>query len=58
MIMALYRTPMKFLGDISALGLRHVFYEISTEYMSPFVTVCVEVVRGASKLDEAMESFS
>ena len=32
MMMALYRTPMKFTGNMSALGLCHVVYKIPAEY--------------------------
>ena len=46
-IVTLYRTPMKRVGNCTALSLRHMVYDIPTEYMSPFVTICVEVVRSA-----------
>jgi len=43
--------------DISALGLRHVGYAIPTEMFGPFVTACVQVVRGLTNDDLAEESF-
>ena len=42
MIMAHCRTAMKLVGHILALSLRHTVYDISTEYMPPLVTMCVE----------------
>ena len=57
LMMALHCISFKLLSDISAFDLRHVVYDIPTEYTSPFVTLGVEVGRAASKLDEALQSF-
>ena len=45
LFMTFYRTAMKIVGDSSATSLRHMVYDSPTEYMSLFVTICVEVVR-------------
>jgi len=57
MTLEIYRNPKKMAEDISALGLRHVGYGISTDLFSPFVTTCVDVVRGVTDDDGAEEGF-
>jgi hypothetical protein len=57
MTLELYKEPVKMVDDISALGLRHVGYAIPTEFFSPFVTACVEVVQTATTDMNAVESF-
>lgn len=56
MTLDMYKEPYRMIDDISALGLRHVGYGIPTEFFSPFVTGCIEVVReltGDEKLADA-----
>ena len=43
--------------DISALGLRHVGYGISTDLFGSFVTGCVEVVRTLTEGDMVVDAF-
>merc|ERR1740138_1482223 len=57
MTLDLYKDPKKMVEDISALGLRHVGYGIPTELFGPFVTGCVQVVRGLTDDDVAEEAF-
>ncbi|CAK0822872.1 unnamed protein product [Prorocentrum cordatum] len=57
MTLEVYRDPKKMVEDISALGLRHVGYGIPTELFGPFVTACVQVVRGLTDDDGAEEAF-
>jgi hypothetical protein len=57
MTLDLYKDPKKMVEDISALGLRHVGYGIPTELFGPFVTGCVQVVRGLTKDEVAEEAF-
>jgi len=49
MVIDIYRDPVRMVGDISALGLRHVGYAIPREYMPLFSSACVEVVQGLTK---------
>merc|ERR1719436_1973573 len=57
MTLDIYKDPKKMVEDISALGLRHVGYGIPTELFGPFVTGCVQVVRGLTDDDGAEEAF-
>ncbi|CAK0847963.1 unnamed protein product [Prorocentrum cordatum] len=57
MTLEIYKDPKKMVEDISALGLRHVGYGIPTELFGPFVTACVQVVRGLTEDDQAEEAF-
>merc|ERR1719499_2645694 len=57
MTQELYKDPKKMVEDISALGLRHVGYQIPTELFGPFVTGCVQVVRILTDDDLAEEAF-
>ncbi|CAK0792946.1 unnamed protein product [Prorocentrum cordatum] len=57
MTLEIYKDPKKMVEDISALGLRHVGYGIPTELFGPFVTACVQVIRGLTEDDNAEEAF-
>jgi hemoglobin-like flavoprotein len=57
MTVEIYRTPVKMVDDVSALGLRHVGYAIPTEFFGPFVTACVEVLQGNTSDSLAIEAF-
>lgn len=57
MTIEVYRSPVKMVDDISALGLRHVGYAIPTEFFGPFVTACVDVFMGVCSDGVAVESF-
>jgi hypothetical protein len=57
MTLEIYKDPKKMVEDISALGLRHVGYGIPTELFGPFVTACVQVIRGLTDDDQAEEAF-
>ena len=50
--LGIYPMPMQLVDDISALRLGHIGFGIPAGFMSPFVTVCVEVVQGATKDNE------
>eukprot|EP00931_Biecheleriopsis_adriatica_P074845 TRINITY_DN4882_c0_g1_i2.p1 TRINITY_DN4882_c0_g1~~TRINITY_DN4882_c0_g1_i2.p1 ORF type:complete len:1278 (+),score=337.48 TRINITY_DN4882_c0_g1_i2:114-3947(+) len=45
MTLEMYKEPKNMVDLISALGLRHVGYGIPTEFFSPFVTGCIQVVK-------------
>merc|ERR1712190_398171 len=57
MTLEIYKDPKKMVEDISALGLRHVGDGIPTELFGPFVTGCVQVVRGLTDDVLAEEGF-
>jgi len=57
MAIDMYRDPIRMVDDISALGLRHVGYAIPTEYMPPFATSCVEVMRGLTTDAQCLDGF-
>ncbi|CAJ1397198.1 unnamed protein product [Effrenium voratum] len=58
MTMDIFRAPRKLVEDISALGLRHVGYEVPVELFSPFVAAAVEVVRDMATDKAAAEGFN
>jgi hypothetical protein len=53
----IYREPAKTVDDISALGLRHVGYQIPTDLFGPFVSACLEVLGAAAGNPETVESY-
>jgi uncharacterized membrane protein YgcG len=53
----MYADPVRMVDDISGLGLRHVGYAIPTELFGPFVSVCVEVVKGLGASEAAVDGF-
>eukprot|EP00931_Biecheleriopsis_adriatica_P078393 TRINITY_DN5185_c0_g1_i1.p1 TRINITY_DN5185_c0_g1~~TRINITY_DN5185_c0_g1_i1.p1 ORF type:complete len:1127 (+),score=272.86 TRINITY_DN5185_c0_g1_i1:63-3443(+) len=53
----IYREPKEMVDSLSALGLRHVGYDIPTEFFAPFVAAAVEVVRQLTSSEEAAEAF-
>ena len=57
MTIDLYRPPVTLVDGISALGLRLLGFGIHADFMSSFVTACVEVVQGTTKDNVAVESF-
>mmetsp|Transcript_23567 Transcript_23567/g.42567 ORF Transcript_23567/g.42567 Transcript_23567/m.42567 type:complete len:1226 (-) Transcript_23567:316-3993(-) len=57
MTLDMYKEPKRMVDDISALGLRHVGYGIPTEFFSPFVTACVEVVRELMGDEKLVDAF-
>eukprot|EP00930_Biecheleria_cincta_P078041 TRINITY_DN6540_c0_g1_i1.p1 TRINITY_DN6540_c0_g1~~TRINITY_DN6540_c0_g1_i1.p1 ORF type:complete len:1197 (-),score=226.04 TRINITY_DN6540_c0_g1_i1:101-3667(-) len=57
MTLDMYKNPHEMVDDISALGLRHVGYGIPTEFFSPFVTGCVEVVRELTGDETLADAF-
>ena len=56
MTVDIYKTPVKMVDDISALGLRHVGYAIPTEFFGPFVSACVDVLMKTGCEELAVES--
>ena len=45
--------------EISALGLRHVGYNVPIEYFGPFVSACIETLQGKLVVAEGIaESFA
>jgi len=54
----LFKDPVTMVDSISALGLRHVGYGISTELFGPFVTVCISVVKHAADDDDLLTAFT
>eukprot|EP00931_Biecheleriopsis_adriatica_P123584 TRINITY_DN9863_c1_g1_i1.p1 TRINITY_DN9863_c1_g1~~TRINITY_DN9863_c1_g1_i1.p1 ORF type:complete len:1235 (+),score=276.02 TRINITY_DN9863_c1_g1_i1:91-3705(+) len=57
MILDMYKEPRRMVDDVSALGLRHVGYGIPTEFFSPFVTGCIEVVRELTSDEKLCDAF-
>ncbi|CAJ1404467.1 unnamed protein product [Effrenium voratum] len=57
MTMEIFRNPRQMVEDISALGLRHVGYEVPSELFSPFVNAAVEVMSGMTKDETATSAF-
>jgi hemoglobin-like flavoprotein len=57
MSVEMYQDPIRMVDDISGLGLRHVGYAIPTELFGPFVSVCVEVVKGLGATESAVDGF-
>ncbi|CAE7448441.1 Tgm3 [Symbiodinium pilosum] len=57
MTIEIFRSPRQMVVDISALGLRHVGYEVPTELFAPFVSAAVDVVRGMTSDDVAEAAF-
>jgi len=57
MTVEMYKNPKGMVGEISALGLRHVGYAIPTELFSPFVSSAVDVVRGMTSDENAETGF-
>lgn len=57
MTVEIFRSPRQMVVDISALGLRHVGYEVPTELFAPFVSAAVDVVRGMTTDDVAEAAF-
>eukprot|EP00933_Yihiella_yeosuensis_P015429 TRINITY_DN1346_c0_g1_i2.p1 TRINITY_DN1346_c0_g1~~TRINITY_DN1346_c0_g1_i2.p1 ORF type:complete len:1124 (+),score=272.40 TRINITY_DN1346_c0_g1_i2:107-3478(+) len=55
--MEMYRDPKKIREDISGVGLRHVGYDIPTEFFAPYVTGAVEVIRSMEADEMAEEAF-
>lgn len=53
----IYKEPRVMVEDISALGLRHVAYEIPTELFSPFVSSAVKVLGEMTTDETATASF-
>eukprot|EP00913_Durusdinium_trenchii_P014522 g13623.t1 len=51
----LYADPIAMVDEISALGLRHVGYGISTDLLTPFVTAHVEAIQEVSLSAEKHE---
>ena len=49
-------TPLKMVGDISALRLRHVSYGIPTELFGHFVSACLEMLRTHTKVDSVIDA--
>eukprot|EP00440_Ansanella_granifera_P053707 gb/GFBE01058222.1/.p1 GENE.gb/GFBE01058222.1/~~gb/GFBE01058222.1/.p1 ORF type:complete len:1285 (+),score=394.99 gb/GFBE01058222.1/:1-3855(+) len=57
MTLEMYKEPKTMVDDISALGLRHVGYGIPTEFFSPFVTGCIQVVKELTEDDKLTDAF-
>merc|ERR1719478_1281928 len=57
MTLELYQNPVKVVDDISALGLRHVGYNIPTELFGPFVTSSVEVMMTRTNDETTVEAY-
>merc|ERR1712159_856941 len=57
MTLELYQNPVQMVDDVSALGLRHVGYDIPTEFFGPFVSACVEVLMTVTSDMDCVESF-
>eukprot|EP00931_Biecheleriopsis_adriatica_P123585 TRINITY_DN9863_c1_g2_i1.p1 TRINITY_DN9863_c1_g2~~TRINITY_DN9863_c1_g2_i1.p1 ORF type:complete len:1199 (+),score=285.59 TRINITY_DN9863_c1_g2_i1:71-3667(+) len=57
MTLDMYKEPRRMVDDISALGLRHVGYGIPTEFFSPFVTGCIQVVRELTSDEKLCDAF-
>eukprot|EP00933_Yihiella_yeosuensis_P022233 TRINITY_DN1749_c0_g1_i1.p1 TRINITY_DN1749_c0_g1~~TRINITY_DN1749_c0_g1_i1.p1 ORF type:complete len:1119 (-),score=302.68 TRINITY_DN1749_c0_g1_i1:295-3651(-) len=57
MTMETYRQPKHMVDVISAAGLRHVGYGVPTEFISPYVTGAVEVIRALNADEAAEEAF-
>jgi len=57
MTIDMYINPVKMVDDISALGLRHVGYDIPVPLIAPFVTACVEIFSQWCKDKKAIEAF-
>jgi len=57
MTLDMFKRPTSMTEEISSLGLRHVGYGIPTDLFGSFVTGCVEVVRGLTEDDEAVDAF-
>merc|ERR1719446_1537756 len=53
----MYREPARTVDDISALGLRHVGYQIPTDLFGPFVSACLEVLGAAAGNAETVEAY-
>lgn len=57
MTTGIFKDPRTMVEDISALGLRHVAYEIPTELFSPFVSAAVQVMSGLTTDETASSAF-
>lgn len=57
MTLEMYKDPKSMVDNISALGLRHVGYGIPTELFGPFVTGCIQVVKGVTEDDVIADAF-
>lgn len=57
MTLEMFKQPSRMVEDISALGLRHVGYDIPTDMFAPFVSACVQVVRSLTEDAQTEEGF-
>mmetsp|Transcript_58317 Transcript_58317/g.92577 ORF Transcript_58317/g.92577 Transcript_58317/m.92577 type:complete len:1224 (-) Transcript_58317:186-3857(-) len=57
MTLELYQNPVKMVDDISAIGLRHVGYNVPTELFAPMVIACVEVMQTRTTDETAIEAY-
>eukprot|EP00927_Polykrikos_kofoidii_P013040 TRINITY_DN15679_c0_g1_i1.p1 TRINITY_DN15679_c0_g1~~TRINITY_DN15679_c0_g1_i1.p1 ORF type:complete len:1094 (-),score=158.59 TRINITY_DN15679_c0_g1_i1:516-3737(-) len=58
MVVDLYREPVRMVDDISAVGLRHVGYGVSTDFFGPFASSAVEVIATVTTDQACIEGFS
>ena len=59
MSLDLFKYPYRMVDEISALGLRHVGYNVPIEYFGPFVSACIETLQGKLAVAEGIaESFA
>ena len=55
--MEIFADPRQMVVNISALGLRHVAYDVPVELFSPLVSAGVEVVRQMTSEDSSRNSY-
>eukprot|EP00927_Polykrikos_kofoidii_P008254 TRINITY_DN13422_c0_g2_i1.p1 TRINITY_DN13422_c0_g2~~TRINITY_DN13422_c0_g2_i1.p1 ORF type:complete len:1113 (-),score=188.46 TRINITY_DN13422_c0_g2_i1:284-3562(-) len=58
MVLDLYRDPVRMVDDISSVGLRHVGYGISVEFVNPFASSTVEVISGLTDDQVCIDGFA
>jgi len=56
--MDMFKDPKRIVEDLSAIGLRHVTYDVPTDLFGPFVTACVGVVRTLTDDDLAVQAYT
>lgn len=54
----LYRDPKRLIIEIQDLGLRHIMYNVATEFFEPFILCMLEELEVASKDEVALEGFA
>lgn len=57
MSLELIKYPYRMVDELSALGLRHVGYNVPVEFFGPFVNACIDTLEGKASA-EVLASFS